>query len=155
MATRGERLASFALGASLAFLLDPELGRRRRGRARDRISHLSHQGSRVARMAWRNGLNHARGVTADVRARLLGEEVDDDVLGERVRARLGHLVAHPAALEVSVRGGKVLLSGSTLPDEMNRLAAQVGAVRGVRAVETHLSPRAWSTDGHAVEPAAV
>ena len=59
--------------------------------------------------------------------------VADDVLAERVRARLGHNVSH-ASIEVQVAQGEVTLRGPVLDAEVDGLLRAVRAVPGVRGV---------------------
>ena len=50
--------------------------------------------------------NRVTGVGAGVRYRVTGRKVDDTVLTERVRARLGLVAGHPNAIDVSTASGK-------------------------------------------------
>src|SRR5690606_24938145 len=93
-------LAGAGLGAGLMYLLDPDTGRRRRALTRDRLVHATHVAGHAAGAAGRDLAHRAAGAAARIRGRVKHEEVDDTVLVERVRARLGHLVSHPGALEV-------------------------------------------------------
>jgi hypothetical protein len=57
-----------------------------------------------------------------------------------VRARLGHLVAHPRAVEVAVRDGEVELAGPVFRAEHARALRGARAIRGVRGVHDRLRP---------------
>jgi hypothetical protein len=71
-------------------------------------------------------------VVAELRGRLSSAPVDDDVLRERVRTRIGTAVGHPGAIDVGVADGTVTLRGPVLADEVDRLVRRVRSVRGVR-----------------------
>ncbi len=101
-------------------------------------------------MIARDLFNRAHGAVAETQARLMEVEVSDDVLEERVRAKLGHVLAHVSALEISAKGGQVVLAGEALVDEIEPLLSRTRGVRGVKSVESHVTARAWGADGHAV-----
>jgi osmotically-inducible protein OsmY len=56
----------------------------------------------------------------------------NDVLAQRVRARIGHVVSHPHAITVKAHKGVVTLEGPILEHEVERLLETVRSVRGVR-----------------------
>jgi uncharacterized membrane protein len=132
-------LGGLGLGAGLMFMFEPVQGRRRRALARDQLAH-------AARL-----LTYATGVTArDLGHRVYGllaeggnlfrrEEVSDEVLTERVRARIGRSVSHPHAISVTARDGHVRLSGPVLAHEADRLLSGVSSVPGVKGVENALA----------------
>src|SRR5262245_61282846 len=66
--------------------------------------------------------------------------VDDRVLEERVRARLGRHTSHAAVIEVSAVEGVVTLRGPILLSEMERVLRAAGRVPGVDAVVSELEP---------------
>lgn len=132
-------LGAAAAGAISMFLLDPDQGRRRRAVMRDRVtSGMSRLDD--ASVALRDLRNRARGVAHEVRSRFTREEVvPDEILGERVRSRLGGAVSHPGAIEVAALSGRVSLSGAVLERDYVRLLRTVWAVRGVADVEDRLA----------------
>jgi hypothetical protein len=125
-------LAVAAAGAGLMYLLDPDGGRRRRARMRDRLVSAAHRTGHAVDSTSRDVGNRARGVVAELRGRLASGPVDDDVLRERVRARIGSVVGHASAIEVGVVDGAVTLRGPVLADEVDRLVRRVRGVPGVR-----------------------
>ncbi|HEX7085291.1 MAG TPA: BON domain-containing protein [Vicinamibacterales bacterium] len=128
-------LAGAGLGAGLMYLLDPDAGRRRRALTRDRLIRATHVAGHAAGAAGRDLAHRASGAVARIRGRAKKHErVDDTVLVERVRARLGHLVSHPGALEVHASEGVVTLTGPVLRDEVSRLLRGIGQVNGVQDV---------------------
>ncbi|HEU4408413.1 MAG TPA: SRPBCC family protein [Polyangiaceae bacterium] len=131
MSTFSSYLGSAALGAAAVYWLDPAAGARRRGLARDKLIHSAQGVVGLASAASRDALNRARGLVAEALGALHGGPVDDEVLRERVRARLGHVLSHPGAIEVRCEEGKVELVGRILEDE---LAAALEVTRGVRGV---------------------
>jgi hypothetical protein len=133
-------LAGTAIGAGLMFLLDPDRGNRRRALARDQIVRVGHRAGEDLGAKARHVGNRARGLVASARSRLQADQAEDPVIGERVRAELGRVVSHPAAVAVSVEDGVVTLSGPILAREREDLIAEVRRVRGVRDVEDRLQP---------------
>jgi len=82
--------------------------------------------------------NRARGVVAELRSRLVAADVTDDVLQERVRARLGQTVRYARSIETVVADGVVTLRGPVLADDVARVVRRVGQVPGVQAVDNRL-----------------
>ena len=126
------------LGAGLMYALDPDRGKRRRARLRDKAAHAMNRASDDLSKASRDMSNRARGLVAEARTLFKSEQVFDDVLAARVRSRLGRAVSHPHALEVQASEGRVTLRGPVLAREVDRLLCRVSRVRGVREVENQL-----------------
>lgn len=128
------RLATaFALGAATMYYLDPQTGRRRRAIARDKGAAVGHDVKEAARTRTKRAVDHARGVAARTRAQLANEFVDDDILRDRVRSRLGHLVDAP--IDVEVRDGRVVLDGNLTARGFDELIAIISTMPGVQRVE--------------------
>jgi gas vesicle protein len=75
------------LGAGLMYLLDPDAGRRRRARVRDKMIRAGHAAEEYARDTGRYMSDRARGLASETRARFRHEDVPDHTLVERVRER--------------------------------------------------------------------
>jgi hypothetical protein len=127
-----------ASGVLAMYLFDPVAGRRRRALARDRLIRLGKTARQAAGVTSRDLKNRTLGTVAEGRAALFEDRVDDSVLLERVRSKLGFVVRHPSAIDVRASEGVVTLSGPVLTDEVQQLLAGVAAVRGVREVENRL-----------------
>jgi uncharacterized membrane protein len=67
------------------------------------------------------------------------EKISDDVIAERVRARIGRSVSHPHAISVTVNDGHVTMSGPVLAREAHRLLSGVSSTPGVKGVENVLT----------------
>jgi hypothetical protein len=134
----GHLLAGAAVGAGIMYLLDPDGGRRRRALLRDQLVSAAHRTSDAMDATSRDVTNRARGVVAELRGRLRREQVGDDVLRARVRARIGSVVGHAGAIETDVADGLVTLRGPVLREELDRLMRRVQTVRGVRDVVNQL-----------------
>lgn len=130
-------LRGIAIGALGAFLLDPQQGRRRRALLRDQMVRGARRGGELTRAASRDLRSRAQGAAAALRNLGRGNGVSDDVLIERVRARLGRYVSHPRAIQVSISpaDGAVILAGDVLAAECAALIGAVQTVRGVKRVE--------------------
>src|SRR5690625_521737 len=130
------------LGAGMMYLLDRNQGRGRRARMRDQLVHARNELDDFVDTSARDLRNRAQGLAAGAKSRLSGEEVDDVVLAERVRAILGRVVSHPHAVHVGAREGTITLSGPILAHELPELLTAVRAVRGVRGVMNQLEAHA-------------
>jgi osmotically-inducible protein OsmY len=153
--------AAFAAGALAMYYLDSSMGRRRRALARDKIVGVSHEAADFVAGAGKHGVDRAKGVmaTGSLDRVSSGQPQSDAQLRERVRARMGHLVSHPRAIEVSVEEGVVRLSGQVLAKELDGLLSQLTHMPGVRKVHNALAalndPSGFSEDRRAQEPADV
>jgi uncharacterized membrane protein len=141
---RGAMLTGLGIGLGLMYFLDSERGRRRRALVRDRLAH----GARITRDAAgatsRDVAHRVSGTAAALRGRFSRDLVEDPVLVDRVRARLGRSVSHPHAVDVAAHDGIVTLRGPILQHEVKPLLNAVEKVAGVRQVvnklEEHKQP---------------
>jgi hypothetical protein len=136
-------LTGLGLGVGLMYFMDPERGRRRRTLVRDKVAHTTRVSSNALGGAGLDLAHRAAGLLARARGVLRRRPVDDGVLVERVRAKLGRLVSHPHAVDVNAIDGYVRLRGAVLQSEVPRLVRAVARVPGVRdvinALNVHLS----------------
>src|SRR5919202_1042179 len=120
-------VGGFVAGAGLVYLLDPRSGARRRADVLHEAAHAASEIGDTAGKASRDLLNRGKGLFASLR-RLREGEVDDVVLAERVRAKLGRHTSHPGAIEVSVEDGRVELKGDVLIAEADGVLDAIGRV---------------------------
>jgi osmotically-inducible protein OsmY len=130
--------SGIGLGAALMYLLDPDRGRRRRALLRDRAVHVFHKTADGLCYASRGVAQSAEAVSARTRSLLTQSWVSDEVLVERVRSRIGHVVSHPGAIEVTAEDGRVILAGQILAGEVEELLASVSRVPGVTDIENRI-----------------
>src|SRR5678815_3666725 len=95
-------------GAALMYMADPHEGARRRARLRESTVHANRLAKAVGGMTSRDVRHRLSGAAARLLAHFVERsEPIDDVLVERVRARLGRLVSHPGAIHVTATHGTV------------------------------------------------
>src|SRR5690606_31939967 len=128
-----------AAGAAVMYFLDPQTGRRRRALARDRGAGAVRELEHSARAAGRDASNRMRGAVAEAGSHMDDAPVADGTLDDRIRAKLGHLMDRPSAVEVTVNGGHVTLSGEATDEEAAEVARYVAGMQGVSDVESRLS----------------
>ena len=133
-------LGGLGIGAGLMYILDPDRGARRRSLIQDKATHALHAEKDVVDKGVRDLGHRATGVVARLRAALSPEEVSDEQLVERVRAKMGRCVSHPGSIDVSAHDHEVTLRGPIFSSEVEPLMECVRHVRGVRAVENQLEP---------------
>lgn len=135
------------LGAGLMYLLDPQGGNRRRALARDKcVSAAKHSGAALGKTSRHLG-NRTKGLVASAGSKLRREgEVDDQVLRDRVRSKLGRVCSHPSAIDVTVSEGRVTLRGPVLSSDLDNLLMKVYAIKGVQGVENQLEIHEAGTD---------
>ena len=137
-------LFTIGTGSALGYLLDPQLGRQRRARARDKALRAAHMTSREAGRIEHDLANRAHGFMARLRSLITPDEASDEVVSERIRAGIGRSCSNASAIEVSVINGEATLTGPILEHEHAQVLRAVERVRGVRSVndrlERHLGP---------------
>ncbi|MBO0722465.1 MAG: SRPBCC family protein [Blastocatellia bacterium] len=131
-------LGGLGLGAGLMYLFDPARGRRRRALMRDRMTHTVRVLARAMPAMSRDIKQRAYGMLAEGGHLFQHEDVPNEILEARVRAKIGRSVSHPHAITATVDDGVVTLRGQILDHELNHMLAGVSAVRGVREVENLL-----------------
>lgn len=131
-------IAAAGAGALLMYLMDPQQGRRRTAIARDKAAHFARKAGDIGTVSFRDLTNRSHGLLAELRGAAHRAPPIDDVLVERVRAKLGRLTSHSHAIQVSASSGCVSLKGPVLRREESGLLRGVQSVRGVRTVENRL-----------------
>jgi hypothetical protein len=114
-------LGAMAAGALAMYYLDPELGAQRRRLLAELVRSGLPQERRHARQ--RQRVYHQ--VTR-------ADPQSDADLRDRIQSRLGRLVSHPGAIDVSVNDGVVRLRGRVLAKEREGLLEQVRQMPGVQ-----------------------
>jgi hypothetical protein len=132
-------LAAAGAGAALMYFFDPQRGRRRRVLARGKLNSLTNRTTGAVGATSRGLRNRAYGILAGTKNLVSRQQVSDEVLAERVRARLGSLVSHASAVQVWCENGRITLSGTVLAPELARLLRGVSAIRGVAGVDNLLT----------------
>jgi hypothetical protein len=130
--------AGLGLGTGLMFLLDPARGKRRRALLRDKYAWSARKTGEAFQVTKRDFSNRAQGIASTIKSAFSSAPVDDSVLAERVRSKMGRVVSHPGAINVTVNDGLVLLSGPILADEAPSLLACVNRISGVQEVVDNL-----------------
>jgi uncharacterized membrane protein len=75
---------------------------------------------------------------AETKSRITNREVSDEVLVQRVRAKMGRYVSHPSSIEVSAHQGYVTLRGPILAHEVGNFLNALAKVRGVTGLNNQL-----------------
>jgi len=128
-----------ALGGVAMYMLDPDKGKRRRALIGDKAYSVVTDTRQALGAARRDAAHRIEGLRARARRLMSDVPVPDDLqLIERVRARMGRLVAHPHAIQVGANNGRVTLSGPVLAHEVSRLLGAIRSVWGVSSVDDRL-----------------
>ncbi len=135
-------LSGMAIGAGLMYVLDPNRGRARRAQAGQRLIHFGRVLGRQTGRQARNLAHQVYGSVAELAAivRDRSRTIPDDVLVERVRAQLGHVISHPGLLDISASQGRVIASGPVLEHEVERVRDRMDKIRGVLECQLQLEP---------------
>jgi uncharacterized membrane protein len=131
-------LIGAAVGGAAMYLFDPDRGRRRRALLRDQAVRTVSNVRDTVDAGTRDLANRSVGMTRRLGSVFTRREATDEVIVERVRAKMGRYVSHPAAIEVASSGGQVTLSGSVLHHEHEALLRALHDVDGVHGIEDRL-----------------
>lgn len=137
MKNRLSALAYLGLGALLMYVLDPQSGRQRRERAWDWVKGRADEGLGFFETLLLRLSNAARGAAAG----FAQEQPSDQVLVQRLRSEIGHIVAHAEDIDVRAHHGHVTLTGLVRPYEVENVLRRTRATKGVRDVENLLEVR--------------
>lgn len=144
-------LGAAAAGALAMYYLDPELGAQRR----KLLAELVRSGLPGGERRVQGRGPHARRAYLHVAS---ADPQSDAELRDRIQDRLGRMVSHPGAIQVSVDNGVVRLSGRVLAKEREGLLAQVQQMPGVQklvnAMSAHDVPQEIASRPAPVSPAA-
>jgi hypothetical protein len=129
-----------ALGAFLAYFLDPKGGRRRRHTARDRALSRLRRGERRAAGRARRAESHAVGIaqrTFNAARRRRREPFDDVALTRKVESELYRRARVPKGhISINAEDGFVFLRGVLeRQEDIERIEAATRQIAGVREVE--------------------
>lgn len=133
-----------AIGAALAYFLDPDQGRRRRHMARDQAAARLRRGSEQAQGAARAASAEAYGVTQKVAAAAREEEPppNDQALAAKVESEIFRDADVPKGkINVDAADGVVTLRGEVEDEKLiEKLEKEARKISGVRDVSNLLHP---------------
>ncbi|OFZ20433.1 MAG: hypothetical protein A2X94_10480 [Bdellovibrionales bacterium GWB1_55_8] len=135
-------LGGMGVGARTMYLLDPARGRKRRAVMRDRARRRMRKTTRYLDLSKRDLEQRVMGAVARGRTRIRPQQVDEEVLHERIRSKLGRYVSHPHAIRIETSQqeypGRVTLRGPVLKGEASAAVRAVFRVPGVKEVDDRL-----------------
>jgi len=133
--------AAIVAGAAAMFYLDPNAGRMRRARTRDRVVGFGHDAGHAVLAQGRRAADNLRGTAARGRSLFSDSKPASDwTLRQRIRSRLGRVTSRPRSIDVQVDRGFVCLQGHVPADEVGAVMKVVGSTPGVDRVDNLLSP---------------
>lgn len=134
-------LGGIATATTAAYFLDRENGHERRARFARTAERLARAIAEGAALGVRDGQHRLVGMTKQAWFAFRHEHLEDRVLVERIRSRMGRIVSHPHKIHVASDDGAVTLWGQASQDERSRLSEAVAGMRGVREVRDHVEVR--------------
>jgi hypothetical protein len=120
------------------YFYDPQLGNRRRALVREKMNSLVNSVDDSVDIAMEDMRNRARGVLAELSAKLSDQGAPDWILEERVRTNLGCIARHSRAGQVQADGGRIYLRGPALRGDVDVIVKTATRTRGVHNVENEL-----------------
>lgn len=135
-------LGGLGFGAALMYMFDPDRGSRRRALLSDKIVSATNKLPDALSATGRDIRNRATGLYAGARSKLSSlsstETPADQKVEARVRSKLGRIVSHPHAIQVTASQGQVTLSGPILASEVPELLSCVLVTDGVTEINNEL-----------------
>jgi hypothetical protein len=131
---------SIVAGAAIEYFLDPERGRTRRVKAKDRLGAVTRRGSRRLDVAREHATNRLRGIQHGL-THPHGVAPDNDLtLVDKVRSEvLGGQKWHAHTINVDAADGVVTLRGQLdSAQDIHDLREEVARIPGVREVHSYL-----------------
>jgi uncharacterized membrane protein len=138
MNNQGLFVTGIGVGAGLMYVLDPDRGARRRAGLRDQFVHTANKAPDLVGATVRDIRNRAQGLTSTVGSLFVADNASDEVMVQRVRSKLGRIVSHPHAINVSSQNGRVTLAGPIIAHEVDDLIGCVSAISGVTDIVNKL-----------------
>ncbi len=133
------RLLVAALGAALAYFLDPSRGRGRRARTKDQLAAALRRRQRQAESQLRYEEGRLQGERARAQGAGTSSPQDDVTLQNEVKAALARLPFGTEDVTVETVEGTVTLRGQLAgADQVDEAERAVRAVPGVASVTNHL-----------------
>lgn len=127
--------AAAAAGAAVAYLFDPDRGRRRRAIARDKMSATFRKLARRTGQRARYAEGRIEGAVHAFRPDGMRRDADDITLKHKIESEVLRDY-EPGAVDVNVDDGVAFLRGQLRrPDDVRTLERDVSRVPGIRAVE--------------------
>ena len=136
-------LTGMIFGAVAMYVFDEHRGAKRRAQVRDKLVHAARVVTRGVSKRSRDVAHRIGGSVAEIRSSIKDKWLvtPDEILMDRVRAHLGHVVSHPSLLEIRALRGCVLVTGTVMPEEVEKIDARLKKIRGVREYDLDLERR--------------
>jgi hypothetical protein len=133
-------LSGLGLGVGLMYFLDGNNGKRRRTTVADKLGSWARTGACAVSDASKDARNRLKGVAHEAAKKLHpSEAATGGQLAGQIRSRMGRLVSHPHAIDVSVEDDRVVLEGPILTKEADVLVSAVRSMPGVGRLDDRLS----------------
>ncbi len=141
LARSGSTALTVVIAAGLTYFLDPDNGRQRRARARERLTTTASRVNTGGQRMRRGFFEGARRMAQQGKGFFVLDSACDEAVARRIRARVADTVSHAGTIGVSVHDGDATLHGDILRSEHEPLLRAARAVSGVREITDHLIER--------------
>jgi len=140
-------------GAVTMLIWDARGGRRRTPRLAANTVGACRSATAAAKAHSRDVVHRARGALSDLKASTEPDgEASDEVLRERVRSRLGHVVSHAHLLEVTVDDGVATISGPIAEGASAPVIEELSRVPGLERIDGILSEEPTTESTPSLKP---
>ncbi len=127
-------LTGTLLGAGIAYLLNSN----RRDSLRDKVAQMQREGTEAFDDAAHTIVDRTKDAAYEVRERVTGHDITDDVLLSLINAEMERVVSNASQIEAKVRDGHIVISGPILSTEVDELIRRLEEMPGVKSVDNRL-----------------
>lgn len=131
-------LGGIAGATAAAYFLDRQHGSERRSRFARKAERLASAAVDGVSLGFKDTSHRLFGRARQVWLTTRRDQVDDRVLSERIRSRMGRILSRPHKVQVVCDKGVVTLWGEAPQHEIGELTQAVAAVAGVKEVLDHI-----------------
>lgn len=129
-------------GAGIMYLTDPQTGKGRREMLREQMNKAANQANSRLQEMRKEAEDRAEAMMSEAQQRIdqLQDVVEDEVLEQRIRAELGHIINHPTnGITVTALNGRVMVRGNMYAYEVDPFIQAIQLIPGVREVVNELT----------------
>lgn len=131
-------LLGLSAGVAAGYMAHSELAQKKGAAMAKGAKRLLDKAAHEGKKSLLDSRHRLAGLVAELRTNFKHERPSDRVLEERVRSRMGRVVAHPRRVHAVCDSGTVVLWGQVLEEEISRLIEAVEQISGVVEVIDHL-----------------
>lgn len=138
MRKRASIITVTGVGAGLMYFLDSQRGKDRRSEVKEKVINTLNKSSAAADKVSTDLAKQLLQMRTKLRSTLRRAPINDDVLKNRLQAKLKRFLNDSGMVDVTTEGGHVQLRGAVRAQDVNRILRRIFFTRGIASVENQL-----------------